>query len=205
MVNKWQRQVHLESPPTLITSYFPAEAHLYHFLSSVPPLSSVKAWPHSTGDNQTWKYIWKHFDNSEVVRPDYTHEVRAVDPKEFAVAGNLGHSLELKVKFSMELSKWTTFPLTLDMYLREDWKSVIQRPPRLGSWPKKLGNSWRDTGMSVSHGYSVVFPSFLRKGESGLCNLWETAVAAVKTGGTDKGSGQNQEEPPSHLHEPGLR
>lgn len=59
--------------------------------------------------------------------------------------------------------------------------------------------------MSVSHGYSVVFPSFLRKGESGLCNLWETAVAAVKAGDTDKGSGQNQEEPPSHLHEPGLR
>lgn len=59
--------------------------------------------------------------------------------------------------------------------------------------------------MSVSHGDGVGFFSFQRKGERGLCNLWEMAVAAVKAGGTDKGSGQNQEEPPSHLHEPGSQ
>lgn len=50
----------------------------------------------------------------------------------------------------------------------------------------------------------MVFFSFPRKAEGGLCHLWDREVTAVKVGGTDEGSGQNQGEPPSCLHEPSI-
>lgn len=34
---------------------------------------------------------------------------------------------------------------------------MIQSPSCVGSWPKKLGNSWRDPGISVSPGDSGFF------------------------------------------------
>lgn len=87
--------------------------------------------------------------------------------------------------------------------LHDDWEAVIQSPSCVVSWPKKLGNSWRDPGISVSPGDSGFF-SFLKKAEGGLCHLWDRAVAAVKFGATDEGSEQNQGEPPSCPHEPGI-
>lgn len=55
----------------------------------------------------------------------------------------------------------------------------------------------------MSRGDSGFF-SFLKKAEGGLCHLWDRAVAAVKVGGADEGSGQNQGEPPSCPHELGI-